>query len=125
MFDITLNVNLGAAKSPVVYAWTDVTKEDIVEIEENLLRGLLKLNGVMRAELSGTIPKGSNTNPVEMVVEFLITEDGEKWHRTMLEYPKMGEESQALFLGMLAGGLTETPKNVKDKVKRKKEKPAK
>ena len=118
MFDVTLTVGCGPAKVPVVFAWGDVSKaQAVVDIQQRLVKMLLKLNGLSQALIAGTIPAGSAVNPVEMSIEFLITEGGQKWHRTLLEYPKMGEEQQAVVLGMLVGELSSMTRETKAKAK--------
>jgi len=121
MFDVTLSIGLGPVKDPVIYEWADVSKLQIVtEIERRLLEGLLKLGALSTAILDGSMPTATTTNPIEMVIEFLVMEDGEKWHRTVLEYPKMGEEQQVMFLGMLAGEMSSMSREVRGKAKAKK-----
>ena len=118
MFDVTLTVGGGPAKDPVVFARGDVSKaQAVVDIQQRLVKMLLKLNGLSQALIAGTIPAGSAVNPVEMSIEFLITEGGQKWHRTLLEYPKMGEEQQAVVLGMLVGELSSMTRETKAKAK--------
>lgn len=118
MFDVTLTIGLGPTKDPVVFEWSDVSKLQIVnDLERRLVSTLSKLNALAQAILDGHIPGGAMTNPVEMVIEFLVTEDGEKWHRTTLEYPKMGDEQQAMFIGMLTGELSGMSKETKAKAK--------
>jgi hypothetical protein len=118
MFDVTLTVGLGPAKDPVVFEWGDVSKvQAVADLEQRLVKALLKLNSMSQAIIAGTIPAGTTTNPVEMTIEFLVTEDGAKWHRTVLEYPKMGEEQQSLILGMLTGELSGVSKETKAKAK--------
>ena len=59
---------------------------------------------------------------VERAVQELDDFFGAKWHRTVLEYPKMGEEQQALIVGMLTGELTGLSKETRGKAKPKREK---
>lgn len=131
MFTVKLTIGLGPVKTPVVYTWDDVSKGQIVaDLEDRLLKGLMKLNDLGDDMVRGRIPKATTTDPVEMVIEFLIEEDGEKWHRTTLEYPNMGDEQQAMFLGVLAGELATLPKDTaakrgKGKDKQEKDKPNK
>lgn len=106
MLNVTLTVGLGPLKDPVVMTWPDVSKLQILDIEEQLLDGLMKLNAVGVAIAEGNLAKSPNTNPIEMVIEFLVEEDGVKWNRAVIEYPNMGEEAQAMFLGMLTGQMT-------------------
>ena len=123
MFDVTLTVGLGPAKEPVAFEWGDLSKmQAVADLERRLVESLLKLNGLSQAIIDGKVPAGTTTNPVEMVIEFLVTEDGAKWHRTVLEYPKMGEEQQALIIGMLTGELTGLSKETRNKAKPKREK---
>lgn len=118
MFDVTLTVGCGPAKEPVVFAWGDLEKVQIVnDLERRLVGALLKLNSLSQAIIDGKVPGGTTTNPVEMVIEFLVEEDGVKWHRSVLEYPKMGEEQQALLIGMLTGELSGMSKETKAKAK--------
>lgn len=118
MFDVTLTLGLGPVKDPVVFAWGDLDKIQIVnDLERRLVSALAKLNALAQAVIDGQVPGGTTTNPIEMTVEFLVTEDGEKWHRTTLEYPKMGEEQQAMLIGMLTGELSGMSKETKAKAK--------
>ncbi len=118
MFDVTLTVGCGPAKDPVVFAWGDVSKaQAVVDIQQRLVKMLLKLNGLSQALIAGTIPAGTAVNPIEMTIEFLITDGGQKWHRTLLEYPKMGEEQQAVFMGMLVGELSSMTRETRAKAK--------
>jgi len=118
VFEVTLTVGLGPAKEPVNFIWGDLEKIQIVnDIERRLIGALMKLNSLSQAIIDGKVPGGTTTNPVEMTIEFLVTEDGEKWHRTTLEYPKMGEEQQALLIGMLTGELSSMSKETKAKAK--------
>lgn len=124
MFDVTLTIGLGPANEPVVFEWVDLTKaQAITDIQRRLIDALSKMNGLSQAILDGRLPPaGPATNAVEMVVEFLITEDGAKWHRTVLEYPGMGDEQQALIVGMLTGELSMLTRDTKGKAKPKKAK---
>ena len=124
MFDVSLTIGLGPVKEPVVFEWGDLTKaQAVTDIERRLVDALFKLNGLSQAVIDGRIPpSGSVTNPVEMVLEFLVTEDGEKWHRTVLEYPGMGDEQQALIVGMLTGEMSGLTRDTKGKAKPKREK---
>jgi len=118
MFNAKLTVGFSGTKPDVVFEWADVTKaEIIIDLEAKLLKGLLKLNDLALDIVKGNLPKGTTTSPVEMTVEFLIEEDGAKWHRTVLEYPKMGEEQQAMFIGLISGEASSMSREARGKAK--------
>lgn len=119
MYDAKLTITPGPAKPPTVFEWADLKKDEILEdLELMFLEGLIKLNGMAVAVLDGDIPEAPTTNPVEVVIEFVITKDGEKWHRTVLEYPGMGEEAQAMFLGTLTGEMSRLSRSVRNKTRK-------
>ena len=120
MFNAKLTIGFSGIKPDVVFEWANLTKVDTVShLEDRLIKCLVKLNDMSDDVIRGRAPMPTTTDPVEMTLEFLIEEDGVKWHRSLLEWPKMGDEQQALFLGLLAGELATLPGEVKGKAKGK------
>ena len=103
--------------------WGDLSKmQAVADLERRLVEMLMKLNGLSQAVIDGKLVTSTPTNPVEMTIEFLVTEDGKKWHRTLLEYPGMGDEGQAVLIGMLTGELTTLSRETRTTAKPKREK---
>lgn len=121
MFSVTatfsfLNANGSPAKDPVIEKWNGLEKMKVIDqLEDRFLEFLLKLNQVATDVGHGRVEKPSTTNPVEVQLEALITEDGKKWSRTVFEWPNMGEEQQAMMLGLFYGEMATLDKDTADK----------
>jgi len=124
MFNAKLTIGFSGTKPDVVFEWANLTKVDTVShLEDRLIKCLVKLNDMSDDVIRGRAPTATATNPIEMTLEFLIEEDGTKWHRSLLEWPKMGDEQQAMLLGLLHGQLATLPGEVKGKGKGKEKGP--
>jgi len=111
-----LKTDGSSARDPYVRSWTGIEKESVIDhLEARMISALGKLNGLASDVVHGNAPKGESTNPCEMRVEVLITEDGVKWQRTLLEYPNMGIEAQETLLGIFNGELSTMPSDMKNK----------
>jgi hypothetical protein len=129
MFDVKctftyLKADGSEAKPAYVREWEGLEKLQIIDqLELGYNRAMLKMTHLSSAIAKGHAPKPTtNTDPVEMRADILITEDGEKWLRTTHEWPKMSEEGQAAFLGVLEGELSTVGDEVKGAEKRSKAK---
>ena len=120
MFEVTATVSYwkdGAeTRAPYIRQWSGIAKEHVVDqLEARWIRALGKLNGLSSDVIHGNAPVPETTNPVEMRMDLLITEDGEKWCRTSMEWPKMGIEQQEALLGIFNGELSGLSVEVKSK----------
>ena len=105
-----------AAREPYVRSWTGMEKEGVIDhLQARMISALSKLNGLASDIAHGNAPKSTSTQPSEMHIEVLITEDGVKWQRTLLEYPNMGIEAQETLLGIFNGELSTMPSDMKNK----------
>lgn len=101
------------AKSPYVREWEGLSKAQFIELEIKYNHAMLKMAHLSAAMARGDSPKPPSTNPVEMRMEIVCKEGDVKWMRTTHEWPNMGEEAQAVFLGILDGEMTTVADEVK------------
>lgn len=95
------------AKPPYARSWVGVEKVQVVEqLERGLMKAMLKMNDLSNDTVRGNSPRpASNTNPVEMRLTAEVLEDGAKWAKVTFEWPNMGEEMQAVMIGVVNGEL--------------------
>jgi hypothetical protein len=105
------------AKPAVVYEWLDIDKRHVINLEHRLNSALLKLSALSEEVVQGKVPKPGTTDPVEMTLDCLATEDGRKWSRVKFEWPKMGVEQQQLLIGVFDGELANADTELKSKGK--------
>lgn len=128
MFDVNasfrfLKADGTEAKPPYARSWLGVEKVQVVEqLERALMKAMLKMNAISADVGRGRAPKPSCTNPVELVLTAEVLEDGVKWSKVTFEWPKMGEEQQALMLGIVDGELAGTVQEETQKAESKKPK---
>jgi hypothetical protein len=95
------------AKPPYERSWLGIEKVHVVEqLERGLMRAMLKMNSISGDIGRGKAPESTVTNPVELVLTATVLEDGVKWAKVTFEWPKMGEEQQALMIGIVDGELS-------------------
>ena len=124
MFEINCTTSFHAddgskTKDDYVRQWTGLEKEHVVEhFEMAFNRAMMKMNKMAAEVNRGRAPKPTTTLPVEMRMDIMITEDGAKYIRASYEWPNVGEEQQALLLGMLNGELSMMPDDIRGAEKR-------
>jgi len=100
-------------KPPMVYTWDGIEKKHVVEeLEDSMIKALGKMNQMAVDVGKGKTPKPGTTNPVEMHLDIVVLEEGKKWARSLFEWPNMGEEQQAMTIGIFDGELAHVSKHV-------------
>jgi hypothetical protein len=100
-------------KPPLVMSWESVDKNSVMELEASLVRWMEKLNNIATATAEGKLPKPPNTNPIYVSCECEVTEGDALWTRTTFEWPNLGEEAQAMMIGIAEGELSIVGQHVK------------
>jgi hypothetical protein len=101
-----LNADGSQAKSAIVEEWSNLEKVKVVDqLEDRLMQFLLKLNALSTDIIKGKVKKDVTTAPLEVRLEALVTKNGKKWTRAVFEWPNMGEEQQAVMLGLFNGEM--------------------
>jgi len=118
MFEITATATFhndaGAqTKEPRVYHWVDLEKKDVISFERQFNKAMMRMTDMADDVHHGKLPKGGLTNPVEMRLDVVVLEDGAKWLRATYEWPKMGEEGQGMFFGVMDGELAKLSNELK------------
>lgn len=119
MFTVTSTFAAGA-KPPVVRTWENLDKMHVVDRLENVLINVLqRLNHMASDEVSKRNPTPvPNTNPVLVKYSLVIQKDGKNWSTCALEWYDLGEERQAVMLGLLTNQLNAMPSDVSTKEKK-------
>lgn len=99
-------------KPPVEHVYDDVTKGDILEHEDHLMDVLKGMNKFAKDVEAGKIPRAASTNPVTMEAEFLVEKDGALWTKQENVWPNMGDEAQAVLIGVFNGQLGKRSKGL-------------
>jgi hypothetical protein len=107
------------AKDGETRSWADLSKQDVHEFETAFNRAMTKMSKLAQDKAKGKVKwLMTKTAPCEMRMDIVINEDGVKWMRSTYEWPNMGEEAQAMLLGMIDGELSTLPDELRGAIRR-------
>jgi len=116
-FSITATLKAGS-KPDYTRVWDDLDKITVVEdFEHAWNRAMMKLTNISISVARGKSPKATNTNPVTVTANIEVLEDGKLWLKQLTEWPNMGDEQQAVLMGMIDGELSMMPGTSRGKQK--------
>jgi hypothetical protein len=108
-------------KKPYQRTWDGLDKVQVIgDFEMAFNKAMLKMTELSLATATGNAPKPSSTKPADMNLSVQILEDGKRWMACAFDWPKIGEEMQALLIGIVEGELSTMPQSTKGKERRKK-----
>lgn len=103
-------------KRPYSRAWDGLDKVQVIgDFELAFNKAMIKMTELSLATAKGDAPKPSSTKPADMRLDIQILEAGKKWMACSFDWPKMGEEAQAVLIGIIEGELSTMPSTTKHK----------
>lgn len=126
MFSVTQTIRFlaadGSDASPAyVRTWSGLDKGHVIDhFERHMIDSLSKLNAMSRDMASGKTQKQDNsTDPLEVVYDLLIEEDGKKWSLSTFEWPGLGADARSALVGLADGMMAKLPAAIQAKEHKK------